>query len=269
VIDFHPRDEREARGYALPFRRVEALVKPAREEAAAAERARNRALRRQGNRHHEGFLRRWWQLGYPRGELLAKLAGLARYVACSRVAKRPIFELVSTAIHPGDALTVFALEDDYSFGVLQSGMHWAWLTARGSTMKADRRYTSESVFDTFPWPQAPGAGQVAAVAEAAVALRALRRDLMARHGLSLRALVASAEEQGKHPLKDAQAALDAAVSAAYGMGARADPLPFLLALNQKCAAREAEGLPVVGPGLPPGTSAAGLVTRDAVRAPRL
>src|SRR5262249_46752101 len=41
VIDFHPRTEREARRYALPFARVEQLVRPRREEAAARESARN------------------------------------------------------------------------------------------------------------------------------------------------------------------------------------------------------------------------------------
>ena len=83
-----------------------------------------------GNRHHDNFLRRFWLLSYARGDLFVRLEGLSRYIACSRVTKRPIFEFVSTAIHPGDALVVFPLPDDYSFGILQSPVHWAWLTAR-------------------------------------------------------------------------------------------------------------------------------------------
>jgi hypothetical protein len=268
VIDFHPRDQHEARRYEAPFRRVERLVLPARERAAALERARNASVAR-GNRHHEAFLRRWWQLGYPRAELVGKLGGIGRYVACSRVAKRPIFAFVSTAIRPGDALVVFLLEDDYSFGVLQSGLHWAWLTARSSTMKEDFRYTSSTVFDTFPWPDAPGAHQVAAVAAAAVAVRAVRRRLCERHALSLRALHASPEGPGRRPLDEAQAALDATVRAAYGMGPGEDPLAFLLALNHARAAREAEGAIGAGPGVPPGVEAAGLVSEDAVQPARL
>ncbi len=274
VIDFHPRDQRGARRYEAPFSRVEGEVLRARKEAAARERARNAALRKSGdgtrqNQHHEAFLRRWWQLGYPRGRLMAKLAGLTRYIACSRVTKRPIFEVVSAAIHPGDALSVFPLQDDYSFGVLQSGLHWRWFAARGSSMKGDQRYTSSTVFDSFPWPQAPSAAQIGAVADAAVALRALRRDLAARRGLSLRALYADMERPGHHPLEDAHAALDATVGAAYGMPPREDPLAFLLALNHACAAREAAGLPIAGPGLPPGTHPAALVSEDAVQPPDL
>lgn len=40
--------------------------------------------------------------------------------------------------------------DDYSFGVLQSTFHWIWFINRCSTLKGDPRYTSNTVFDTFP-----------------------------------------------------------------------------------------------------------------------
>src|SRR6185436_371621 len=126
------------------------------------------------NRHHESFLRRFWLLSYPRGELIRKLGFLSRYIACSRVTKRPIFAFVSAAIHPSDALAVFPLQDDYSFGILQSSFHWEWFRARCSTMKADPRYTSDTVFDSFAWPQEPTRESVRAVAHAAVELRAKR-----------------------------------------------------------------------------------------------
>jgi len=45
---------------------------------------------------------------------------------------------------------VFSFADDYSFGILQSGIHWAWVVAKGSTLKGDQNYTSDTVFDTFP-----------------------------------------------------------------------------------------------------------------------
>ncbi|MFY0535501.1 type IIL restriction-modification enzyme MmeI [Nannocystis pusilla] len=46
---------------------------------------------------------------------------------------------------------MFALADDYSFGVLQSALHWQWFTARCSTLKRDYRYTSSTV-----WARSPG-----------------------------------------------------------------------------------------------------------------
>lgn len=106
--------------------------------------------------------------------MLTAINKIPRYIACGRVTKRPIFEFIDPAIHPNDSLAVFPLADDYSFGILQSGLHWQWFTERCSTMKADWRYTSNTVFDSFPWPQAPSIKSIAAVAEAAVALRALR-----------------------------------------------------------------------------------------------
>jgi hypothetical protein len=269
VIDFHPRDLLDAQRHRKPFDRIKGLVLPDRERAAEEERARNAELEKRGNHHHENFLRRWWQLSYPRAGLVSRLATLKRYVACSRITKRPIFAFVSSAIRPGDALMVFPFEDDYAFGILQSGVHWAWFKARCSTLTARFRYTSDTVFDSFPWPQAAGAKQVAAVARASVEVRMLRRDLARRHAQNLRALYASMEEPGQHPLKDAHAALDAAVRAAYGMGPRKDPLAFLLELNEACAEREAEGKAIVGPGLPPGISTKGLVTKDAVEPPDL
>ena len=145
---------------------------------------------------------------------------------------------------------MFPLADDYSFGILQSGIHFGWFNARCSTIKADFRYTSDTVFDTFSWPQAPTAKQARAVADAAVALRSLRRDVMNRLGYSLRDLYRTLDDPGANPMRDAHAALDAAVRAAYAMPVDADLLGFLLDLNLACAAREKAGEPITPPGLP-------------------
>lgn len=269
VIDFHPREQLEARQYKLPFQRIKTLVLPDRELAALEEKERNAKLTKKGNKHHENFLKNWWLLSYPRGELMTALTGISRYVVCSRVTKRPVFAFVSSRIHPNDALSVFPMEDDYSFGILQSGVHWAWFKARCSTLKGDWRYTSKTVFDSFPWPQAPTEKQCLAVAKAAVALRAVRREIAAKHKMTLRTMYASMEDPGKHPLKDAHAALDEAVRAAYGMPARKDPLTFLLELNLNCAAKEAKSLKITGPGLPANVSLKSLMTKDAIERPTL
>ena len=110
--------------------------------------------------------------------------------------------------------------DDYSFGILQSGLHWAWFTAKCSTLTARFRYTSDTVFDTFPWPQSPTLAQVKAVAEASVSLRALRREIMTANGWSLRDLYRSLETPGTHRLRDAQAALDSPAQRSVQAGAQ-------------------------------------------------
>jgi hypothetical protein len=59
-----------------------------------------------------------------------------------------------------------------------------------------------------------------------------------------------------------------AVREAYGMKANEDPLQFLLTLNFAVAEREAKGLPVVAPGLPPCvTDASQFITDDCVKIP--
>ncbi|MBK6514335.1 MAG: hypothetical protein IPG04_09505 [Polyangiaceae bacterium] len=152
---------------------------------------------------------------------------------------------------PTDTTKLFAFDDDYSFGVIQSAPHWAWTKAKGGKVTERIRYTTE-VWQTFPWPQEPTEAEVAAVAAAGRDLRRVRAELMEANSLSLRALYQAAEGAGPHPLKDAQAALDEAVRKAYSMPAGAEATEFLLEMNKLVAEDEAEGRPVQGPGLPRG-----------------
>lgn len=268
VIDFSGKDQLEAAKFDRLFQRIQIGALPAREAAAKKEAERNKELEGTGNcgnQHHANFLKKWWQMSYGRGDLMRELKGMKRYIACGRVTKRPIFDLVSTKISPNDALTVFTYDDDYTFGILQSTLHWKWFEARCSTIKSDPRYTSNTVFDSFPWPQSPSLKQVRDVAAAAVALRDLRRKLCAKHNLTLRELYRSIELPGDHPLKTKTAKLDRAVRAAYAMQEKEDVLAFLLALNHKLAQDETDGEQIVGPGLPPAfQSQPGLVTEDAI-----
>lgn len=256
VIDFQGKDVIQAEQYKVLFDRVKATVLPDRKEAAAKEKDRNKPILEKDkdakvNKHHENFLKRWWVLSYPREDMIEALDALERYIVCGRVTKRPIFEFVSTTIRPNDALQVFPYDDDYSFGILQSGIHWAWFTERCSTLKSDYRYTSNTVFDTFPWPQSPSAKAVARVAEAAVNVRKRRSDLRTSTGKSFRELYRTLETPGENPLREVHDELDAAVRAAYGMTKSVDPLAFLLALNYNVSDEEADGQCVQGPGLPP------------------
>jgi hypothetical protein len=85
---------------------------------------------------------------------------------------------------------------------------------------------------------------------------------------SLRDLYRTLEQPGDNPLRDAHALLDAAVRAAYGMDADADPLAFLLELNLACAAKEKAGEEIVAPGLPlPVEEQAALITDDCIAPP--
>jgi hypothetical protein len=246
IIDFGQRELFQAMKFTAAFEYAREKIMPAVLEKAAREKSETgRAV---GPRQNHA--KTWWQFWRPRPEVIALLTTLPRYIVCSRVTKRPIFEFVSPAIHPNEAVVAFTFADDYSFGILQSGPHWEWFKARCSTMKADFRYTSDTVFDTFPWPQSPTLAQVKAVAEAARSLRALRREIMQSNGWSLRDLYRTLETPGANRLRDAHATLDSSVRAAYGMKAQEDPLAFLLARNLELADLELKGLRVVPPGPP-------------------
>ncbi len=144
-------------------------------------------------------------------------------------------------IRPADALQVFAFEDDYSFGILHSST-----TARTSRSAARRCESTcatrpNTVFDTFPWPQAPTEEAVDAVAAVSARLIAFRDERLA-DGLSLEQQYNSLRDPGRNPLRTLQEELDVTVADAYGFSPDDDPLAQLLSLNLSIAEQENSGL---------------------------
>lgn len=250
VIDFQVRDIVEAKSFRAPFLHVQNEVLPHVSKLAQIEREKTEKLTGQD----QGWLKTWWRHFRPRQELIEKIASLGRYIVCSRITKRPIFVFVSSLIRPGDALSCFTLNDDYSFGILQSDTHARWYTAKCSNMKDDPRYTSESVFETFPWPQAPALTDVTAVAKAARDVRAAREKIHRTLGGGPREAHRLLDLPGKNALRDAQAALDDAVIRVYGFSAKKDKLAQLLSLNATVLKCIKKGQLVEGPGIPSGYS---------------
>jgi hypothetical protein len=290
IIDFEQRDILEGQRFREAFRHIERLVLPDKKARAEEEIRKNQEVLAKNpkgkvNTDHQDALAQWWLHFRSRVDRKEAMQGLTRYIACSRVTKRPIFDFVSPEICPSDALQTFAFEDDYSFGILQSGIHWLWFIEKASTLKSDFRYTPDSVFDTFPWPQNPTPAQVNAVADAGRALHEFRRARMARNGrLTLRDLYRSLEQPGKNPLKDLHAALDAAVMGAYGFDPHpptpsplrkegekgGDVLALLLRLNEQVAERIERGEAVTAPGIPAGyPTPEALVSAGCIEPPEL
>ena len=299
VIDFQKMDILNARRYAAPFAHVEANVLPHISALAGTE---NEASGKSAGQDQQ-WLKTWWQHFRCRKELVDNVARLPRYLACCEVTKRPIFCFVDPDIRPDHTLEAFTLADDYSFGILQSAAHWLWFITKCSKLKSDFRYTPASVFDTFPWPQwdlegtapsVPGGSalhgtdsavpsrrlssdavaKIEAVAAAGREVRRIRAEALPRMKGGLRALYRTLELPGANPLKDAHAALDAAVLAAYGFEpvagvsnpGHSDLLAQLLTLNREVAARLAASEPVTAPGIPPGYPNPGqLITGDCIR----
>jgi SAM-dependent methyltransferase len=261
IIDFGNRNMLEASAFPKTLEIVRQRVLADWQKDAAAEQRETGRTRGE----HQGRVQRWWTLKRRRQELLDSVSKIGRYIVCSRVTKRPIFSFLSSEVHPDSSLTCFAFEDDYSFGILQSYVHWLWFTTKCSKLTERFRYTPDTVFDTFPWPQPPTPKQIEAVAQAGREIRRVRAEALGKIKGGLRALYRTLELPGANPLKDAHAALDAAVLAAYGFSAKRDLLAQLLALNLEVAHRIEKGEPVTAPGVPKDyPDAEELVTEDCI-----
>ncbi len=210
IIDFPPgTTEQDAALYESPFEYVKEIVKPMRAKATSVDRAYP-----------------WWVHGRPRPEMRDALAGLSRYLATSMVSKHRIFVWLPPDTLAENVVIVFARDDDYFFGVLQSTLHRVWASAMGTQLRessSGRRYTPTTTFETFPFPQ-PTETQKREIAEAAAELNRLREGwlnpdmstgMLSEKDLKARTLT-NLYNQRPTWLVNAHRALDAAVFAAYG-----------------------------------------------------
>jgi SAM-dependent methyltransferase len=253
VIDIPNTDLMEAEAeYPTLMNYLRGAVLSEREKAAEKERLRNEKAisanpKARVNRHHIAFLDRWWRLGYRRADMLQACARLDRYLATSRVAsvnRITVFAFVDSSVRPGDSMTVFALDDDYSFGVLSSVVHDVWVNSRCSSLKSDPRYTSSTVWGSFPWPQQLNEENARSIAEVSAKILDVRQSYYER-GFSLAKQYDSLRGPGKNRLRDLHSELDALVVKAYGFNPKEDLLAQIFALNQDLASSAGE---VRGPG---------------------
>jgi len=143
VIDFGVNMPiQEAAQFAMPFEYLRKNVYPLRQRA-------NQAIARE----------KWWIHWNPRSQMRMALANIKRYIATPRVAKHRIFVWLESDILPDAQLVVFARDDDYFLGILQSKLHELWARRLGTQLRdavSGFRYTSTTTFETFPFPWAPG-----------------------------------------------------------------------------------------------------------------
>ena len=106
------------------------------------------------------------------------LTGLRRFLTTPRVSKFRIFWWADAVILPDDGIYVFALDDDYFFGVLHSRFHEVWARAQGTQVREREsgfRYTPTTCFETFPFPE-PTDQQKIDISAAAKELNELREN---------------------------------------------------------------------------------------------
>ncbi len=199
IIDFAMRPLEQAREFSAALDIVRDRVRPEREKNS-----------------DRSFRETWWRFGRPRGAMRQALSLLSRYGAVGRHGKRFAMAWVSCADIASDATCVFAFDDDFSMGVLQSRAHIAWAWHQSSTLKGDLRYTPTSVFMTFPWPDTASSEQRAAVAAAVRTMLDRRRSICQDQKIGLTQLYNQVDEGAYADLKRLHDALDRAVATCYG-----------------------------------------------------
>lgn len=227
IVDFASRSLEEAEHWPAALDLVRERVKPFRD--------RNRRKTRR---------EKWWLLGELVPAMRAALGPLDRYIGGTATGKRLFFCWAETRTCPSNAMNVFALDDDYSMGVLCSSAHDAWAWGQSSTMRVDLRYTPTTVFETFPWP-AVSAKQRDLIAAACKSVFTMREKLCVERGIGLTALYNEVDEGMHRELKSLHHDLDQAVISAYdwpasSLEAPGDSNRRLLELNQAIAAGEVD-----------------------------
>jgi alpha-L-fucosidase len=169
-----------------------------------------------------------------------------------------VFVWLTADVLVDHAIIVFAREDDYFFGVLQSSPHEIWSRANGTQVREAEsgfRYTPSSTFETFALPWPPGTEpteeadpRVKAIADAARSLVRLRDAWLNPPGIAPEDLknrtLTNLYNQRPEWLANAHRTLDEAVFAAYGWPAnlsKEEILARLLALNHQRAATQPKG----------------------------
>ena len=209
IIDFGvDMSEDDAALYEAPFEYVMANVKPGRDN--------HRDSRAREN---------WWLHGRPRPGMRQALGGLSRYIGTSMVSRHRIFAWIDGDVLPDATMIVFARDDDYFFGILQSRIHLAWASGAGTQLEDRPRYTPTTCFEMFPFPK-PTDEQREAIATAAYELNRLREnwlnptDLFGNPALDAdqlrRRTLTNLYNQYPAWLANAHERLDATVAAAYG-----------------------------------------------------
>lgn len=101
--------------------------------------------------------------------------------------------------------------DLFTFGLLTSAIHMAWMRTVGGRTKSDYQYTNKLVYNTFPWPDttAEQRSKIAALAQAVLDARNLPKNRT-----STLADLYHPNSPAKE-LRDAHRALDAAVDRLY------------------------------------------------------
>lgn len=135
VINFHDWTQSHASSYAELFEIVVNKVKPKRVKLKDKQ-----------------YSEHWWQYGRRAVNLCNAIKDLNKVLFHGFTTKYLAFGFVPTTYIYAAPHVVIALDDYASFGLLQSGVHEAWVRRYTSYLGQTMRYIATDVFATFPFP---------------------------------------------------------------------------------------------------------------------
>jgi type II restriction/modification system DNA methylase subunit YeeA len=213
IIDFGSGiSQTQAALYEMPFEYVKKVVKPVRDQS-----------------RNERERKYWWLHRRPAPDMREAVKKLERFIVTPAHSKYRLFIWLESKVIPDHASYIFARDDDYCFGILQSKVHEVWALQQGTALEDRPRYTPTTTFETFPFPWPPSKEpksdpRVKAIAQAAKELNELRDNWLNPYKDEPQALHADLKKRtltnlyNEHPtwLQNAHRKLDEAVLDAYG-----------------------------------------------------
>ncbi|WP_414542490.1 DNA methyltransferase [Nostoc sp. CCY0012] len=233
IIDFNDMSIEDASDYKLPFAHIKATVKP----------------QRDNNRRNITRMN-WWKYGEKRPAMRTAISSLSLYFTVPRVSKWAIFMPAPLNWLPGDLNIVLASDEFYILGILTSKVHRLWVKAQSSTLKGDTRYTHNTCFETFPFPQNTEAKLVQQIRAKAEELHQYRTQQMESKQWGITTLYNKFFNEPSSQLYKLHEQLDKLVMQAYKFKSNDDILEKLLTLNLELAEKEKQGETVIGPWSP-------------------
>jgi hypothetical protein len=202
IIDFGDLPIDKAQQFTAAFQRVEALVKPARAKVAQKDR---REL--------------WWLYATRAPSVRAFMKEHDRILAVSQIANHVTISFAPSGTVFSNTILLFLADSFAWLSILQSRIHYEWVSRWGGTMGLALRYTSTSCFETFPFP--PNHESNVRLEQTGRSYYEYRAELMVRDNEGLTKTYNRFHDPGEtspdiHKLRELHAAMDRAVLDAYG-----------------------------------------------------
>jgi SAM-dependent methyltransferase len=233
IVDFNDMSLEDASDYKLPFEHIKTYVKSERD-----------------NNRDEKAKNYWWKFLRPRPDLRKAIEFLPFYFAVPCHSKWFIFSRVNKHWLPNNSITVLALDDFYILGIITSNIHRVWVDVQGSTLKGDTRYTHNTCFETFPFPQTADIKIVQQIRTKTEELHQYRTQQMETKQSGITTLYNKFFNEPSSQLYRLHQQLDKLVMTAYNFQANDDILEKLLILNLELAEKEKQGIKIIGPSSP-------------------